>query len=372
MTLPRLPIVGLFVVAVSVVAASPAAAQTGKVLGPNKCVNCHEHEREKLWASGGEATKVRELFPDRGFQAGHINSLKQLESPKAAGFAKAIGLADVYDPKGRCVTCHAVDLDATNGVSCESCHGPAGGYVDLHQTKGAYRQAVGAGMLDTVGRPQVWAQQCLSCHVKNLPAAMVAAGHPSGEKFDLAQKFVPVSLHFRSSKYTQAQMADIWASVSPSNRPAPPPPSPTPAPLPPAPSPAPNKPLTTAPPSPPKAEESKTTIPSPPPAGPATTTGTTTNPPRPPSFEEVLVPTPGRTVSRANPAMSLAALQGRLVAALATLLESDRAVALPLDSALRPAPYRGPDAGLLDLQAEAISLALQVLGKKPVKSPGKN
>ena len=57
----------------------------------------------------------------------HFDTRKQLDEPKAAAYAKAIGLADPYDVKGSCVTCHATVFrgDANAGVSCESCHGPA-------------------------------------------------------------------------------------------------------------------------------------------------------------------------------------------------------------------------------------------------------
>jgi hypothetical protein len=41
------------------------------------------------------------------------------------------------------------------------------------------------------------------------------------------------------------------------------------------------------------------------------------------------------------------------------------------DASLRPVPYSGPDAGLLQLQAEAIALALQVLSQPPAKPPVK-
>ena len=125
-------------------ASSVGAQKRFEVLGPNECLNCHDHDAEKQWYEKKEIPEVQKLFPEKGANAGHINSLKQLESMKSNDFAKAIGLADKYDLNGACVRCHATVFggDANAGVSCESCHGPASGYNKPHQTKGSYEQAV--------------------------------------------------------------------------------------------------------------------------------------------------------------------------------------------------------------------------------------
>src|SRR3954469_13711797 len=97
--------------------AAPPRAQT--VVGPTKCTSCHDHDRQ--------ATKWQKEEPVQYKDKAHYNTRKQLEAAKSAGYAKAIGLADPYDVKGSCVTCHATVFrgDANAGVSCESCHGPA-------------------------------------------------------------------------------------------------------------------------------------------------------------------------------------------------------------------------------------------------------
>src|ERR1700742_4573729 len=93
---------------VLVASATPSLAQTKfQYLGPNECLNCHDHDAERQWYEKKEIPEVQKLFPDKGANAGHINSLKQLEAPKSNDFAKAIGLADKYDLKGACVQCHA-------------------------------------------------------------------------------------------------------------------------------------------------------------------------------------------------------------------------------------------------------------------------
>ena len=45
--------------------------------------------------------KVADLFKDRGKQAGHLNSDKQLDEPKSKDYAAAIGLKDPYHRRAR-------------------------------------------------------------------------------------------------------------------------------------------------------------------------------------------------------------------------------------------------------------------------------
>src|SRR5471032_1536267 len=128
-------------------AAAPASAKK-KYLGPNECINCHDHQDERQWYEKKEIPEVQRLFPKLGARAGHMNSLNQLEDKQSDKFAAAIGLKDKYDPEGKCVRCHASVFggQAQVGVSCESCHGPSSSYLKPHQTKGTYEQAIALGM----------------------------------------------------------------------------------------------------------------------------------------------------------------------------------------------------------------------------------
>ncbi len=193
--------------------AAALRAQGFQAIGPNECLNCHDHDEERAWYEKKEIPEVHRIFPDKAANAGHINSLKQLEAPKSKEFAAAIGLADKYDLKGPCVSCHATVFagDANAGVSCESCHGPASGYLKPHQTKGAYEESVARyGMTKLVGNIQGWTQQCTNCHVMN-DDRLIKAGHPSGDDFDLGKRYLPVSLHFKK-KYDAAEVGAIGKS----------------------------------------------------------------------------------------------------------------------------------------------------------------
>ena len=193
--------------------AAAARAQGFQAVGPNECLNCHDHAEERTWYEKKEIPEVQRIFPDKSANAGHINSLKQLEAPKSKEFAAAIGLADKYDVNGACVPCHATVFagDANAGVSCESCHGPGSGYLKPHQTKGAYEESVARyGMTRLIGNMQGWTQQCTNCHVMN-DDRLIKAGHPSGDDFDLGKRFLPVSLHFKK-KYDPVEVGAIGKS----------------------------------------------------------------------------------------------------------------------------------------------------------------
>jgi hypothetical protein len=186
------------------------AQQRGEMLGPNECLNCHDHQPERQWYEKKEIPEVRRLFPDKDSKAGHINSLNQLEGSKSDEFARAIGLSDKYDPSGKCVACHATVYrgEPNAGVSCESCHGAGSLYLKPHQTKGSYDVAVAQyGMTRLIGNIQGWTQQCTNCHIMD-DDRLVKAGHPSGDDFDLSKKYVPVSLHFKK-QYSEAEVAAI-------------------------------------------------------------------------------------------------------------------------------------------------------------------
>jgi len=108
-----------------------------------------------------------------------------------------------------CLDCHALTppagavagrLEIEDGVSCESCHGPASGWVEGHRSEGWSRSdSVAAGLTD-LRDPAVRAEACVSCHVgdsdRQVDHAMLAAGHPV--------------LLFELDNYTEA-MPPHWA-----------------------------------------------------------------------------------------------------------------------------------------------------------------
>jgi len=368
----------LVAVCIALAAALPASAQTFQNLGPRKCLDCHDHAKEKQWAEKEDGPPP----------LNHLNALKQLETDKTPKFTKAIGLADPYDPKGACVSCHAtvVRNNVDYGVTCESCHGPASGYNDVHQQKGAYQKAVAAGMRDTVKKPEVWVPICMKCHVTE-DQRLIAAGHPSGDDFNLGEKFATVARHWNTTYSNRADITargrtamaliagtrkvDTTLAVA-ANAPAvpaaaPPAPARVDAPLPPAATPA----LPAS--EPPRAAAVDAAVSRP---RPRAVPSLGLPPPRPPvppvadapAAAVATVPgvlAPVVSLLPASPAAALAAVQGRVIVLLDSLLRRGaRAPVRPVPPEPKTA-YRGADAELLLLQQEVLALAMESLGTAP-------
>ena len=385
--------------------------------GPSKCVACHDHDRQ--------AAKWQKEEPAALGIKAHFNTRKQLDGAKAGTYAKAIGLADPYDLKGSCVKCHATVFrgDANAGVSCESCHGAASGYLDLHQVKGSYAKSVAAGLKDLREKPAVIAKACVDCHVTP-DKRLAAAGHPSGSTFDAGanlQKIVHWTASYNYVQVSAAGKSAMGSRLAAGGGAAPPPPAPgsggrtvPPTAVPPTVAPATTSrtPAATAalpapPPAPPPAPWDfdqpirplpKEYVPEPAPepatepAAPAPTTpgapsagrraGPAPRPrpqPVPPSIAEdvplprsvpglgetnAVTPAVQATVTAASgvrsPAARVAELRGRGVVLLEKMLRAG-ARAPALSPPARPAEFRGPDSELLRLQDEVTVLAIEAL-----------
>jgi hypothetical protein len=91
----------------------------------------------------------------------------------------------------KCLACHALDVPLgqqgrtfkiSDGVSCDSCHGPSAAWLGDHTTRGwDYARSLKCGMYDTRNLVER-SKKCLSCHIgtaeKSVDHAMIAAGHP--------------------------------------------------------------------------------------------------------------------------------------------------------------------------------------------------
>ncbi len=171
-------------IAAAFLAAAPLAAtpDAAKVLGPASCAECHPSEIE-IWK-----------------KTLHFKSLYQTHrSPEAAKIVAALGLQPMKT-EPQCAQCHYLEKE-TDGVteiaaaiSCESCHGAAKDWVDVHGDYGkgfkvntepaAHRlerraAAVAQGMTNPddlygLGR------SCYGCHVITDEKLANVGGHPTG------------------------------------------------------------------------------------------------------------------------------------------------------------------------------------------------
>jgi hypothetical protein len=149
--------------AAAMLMASVAQAEDYAYIGLKKCSMCHKKD-----ATGNQLAKWEE--------SPHAKAFAVLSTE--AGMAKAAKLG-VEDPttSDKCLSCHSTGhgvsaelggdvLKAENGVSCEACHGPGGGYYKM----GTMKQ-ITAGELDgaTVGLVVPDAETCAGCHKKDNP-----------------------------------------------------------------------------------------------------------------------------------------------------------------------------------------------------------
>jgi hypothetical protein len=124
-----------------------------------------------------------------------------------------------------CLDCHATissPADPTEGVSCESCHGPAGNWIVRHDEVATLEERAELGMTPT-WEPERRADICLSCHLgtggRFVTHEIMAAGHPR-LAFELETFTYRQPAHFRhgddalaysARKPQSAESASVWA-----------------------------------------------------------------------------------------------------------------------------------------------------------------
>jgi hypothetical protein len=138
----------------------------------------------------------------------HTKAFPVLLNARSARIAEGLGITEAQT-SARCTVCHsplqsvaASRLAATarpdEGVSCESCHGAAGGWLRGHtRTDWTYNIRVSAGMRD-LRSLYVRANACVACH-QNVPADVLKAGHPE-LFFELDGQSVAEPKHWRDDE----------------------------------------------------------------------------------------------------------------------------------------------------------------------------
>ena len=175
---------------VSPTAAARSVAPPREVLGAGSCSSsgCHAAavEGHAAWESAYTVWASR----DR-----HTRAYRVLHEPLARQIVAALAARDPTRPQPpahenkACLGCHATERRAAmaDGVSCESCHGPAGDWLVAHTLPGWKTKGNTLGMVD-LADPFACASQCGQCHIGGPPAAdgalhevshdLIAAGHP--------------------------------------------------------------------------------------------------------------------------------------------------------------------------------------------------
>jgi hypothetical protein len=120
----------------------------------------------------------------------HSKAYASLQGNVGERMATILGIGKA-ESAPKCLACHALDAPATQrtrtfdlseGVSCESCHGPAAAWLGPHTERDwTHEKSIAAGMYDTRDLTKR-SEKCLSCHLgseeKSVDHEMIAAGHP--------------------------------------------------------------------------------------------------------------------------------------------------------------------------------------------------
>lgn len=156
------------------------AAQHDTV-GPGACSSCHAPQNQ-WWFEDVHYTSAEPFFD---------------QEPKNVQIARLYGIrpADMTRGNHLCMDCHGTVVsgkerrEVLDGVSCESCHGPARDWLEVHKegeglgrARPAFKRSLELGKRDLRQLDQR-ARACLDCHYVTEPR-LLSAGHPSGADFD--------------------------------------------------------------------------------------------------------------------------------------------------------------------------------------------
>ena len=188
----------------------------GKYNGPGGCAasSCHGSVQPKL---------VTRIFQNEYSiwiaQDKHAKAYAVLSNPVSVRMGKIL---DIGPPSQapKCLACHALSVTAEqraqtfepdDGVSCESCHGPASGWLGPHTLQDwPHEKSVQLGMYDNRNLIKR-SEKCLSCHLgtadKFVDHEMIAAGHPD-LTFDISYFTFYMPQHWKTP-----EQGNAWRSV---------------------------------------------------------------------------------------------------------------------------------------------------------------
>ena len=133
------------------------------------------------------------IWQDESSPSGaHSRAWRVLANPRSKMIAQKLGIGEATSAP-MCLGCHATPAAAgarggrfqvSDGVGCESCHGPAQGWLASHYAVGSsHAQNVSRGLVP-LDNPRARAAQCLDCHFGSADQGqfvnhrIMAAGHP--------------------------------------------------------------------------------------------------------------------------------------------------------------------------------------------------
>ena len=133
-----------------------------KYVGVQMCAPCHKTEKQGKQYDIWKGSK-------------HAEAFHALETPSADSIARAKGLKTAAKESPECLRCHvtgyaveaksvATAIKPTDGVQCETCHGPGSNYKSLSVMKDR-QKAIAAGLTIFKDDPKL----CTKCHNAESP-----------------------------------------------------------------------------------------------------------------------------------------------------------------------------------------------------------
>ena len=192
--------------------ASPQPAiDSSNYVGPGSCsaVACHGAIRPVAGARILQTEYSTWVSQDR-----HARATEVLGNMVSQRMGRILGIGTPLQSQ-KCLACHSLDVPASargrnfasEGVSCEACHGPATGWLGYHVTREAkHEESVKRGMYDTKDLVRR-TEKCLTCHLgtseKFVDHEMIAAGHPD-LVFELEAFSAAMPRHWKETTDTDA------------------------------------------------------------------------------------------------------------------------------------------------------------------------
>jgi predicted Fe-S protein YdhL (DUF1289 family) len=176
-----------------------AAGRSG--YADEECSKCHK--RATAW-----------LEDDKHQDTGARRLLGSDAKAQRIAIAYGIGVDGMKKAANICMGCHATVDESRksappreNGLSCETCHGAASKYFEDHQEGGNPQKGMRA-LKQAADRAQV----CAGCH-RISDERLLAAGHSSGEKFEIAERMKKIE-HWPDTKAEKGRKGAAYPAIA--------------------------------------------------------------------------------------------------------------------------------------------------------------
>jgi hypothetical protein len=198
----------------------------GTYVGVATCGGTTCHGRSEADGAIVRQDELR-LWQDPATAAGaHSRAWNVLRDERAQAIGRRLGIGDPATAP-MCLGCHAtpagprgIRFQTSDGVGCESCHGPASNWLHSHYAVGGTHEDNVSRGLVPLDNPRVRAGQCLDCHFGGagegqfVTHRIMAAGHPR-ISFEL-DLFSTLQQHYNfdgdyAQRKPRASSTQIWA-----------------------------------------------------------------------------------------------------------------------------------------------------------------